>query len=82
MEYEKKKALLDLIEECDDVDYLRQIAVTANAIADAIDSYKKALNIMKLYQWFWSSLFESSTINSALIIARQASKNDFRLFKS
>lgn len=50
MEYEKKKALLDLIEECDDVDYLRQIAVTANAIADAIDSYKKALNIMKLYQ--------------------------------
>lgn len=49
MEIEKKKELLELIKECDDVEYLRQIAVTANAIADAIESYKEALSIMKLY---------------------------------
>ena len=29
MEREKKKALLDLIKECDDVEYLRQISYTA-----------------------------------------------------
>ncbi|WP_270599323.1 hypothetical protein [Faecalicoccus pleomorphus] len=49
MEIDKKKELLELIKECDDVEYLRQISVTADALADAIDSYKKASNIMKLY---------------------------------
>lgn len=49
MEIEKKKELLELIKECDDVEYLRQIAVTANAIADAICCYKKAINKMNYY---------------------------------
>lgn len=49
MEIEKKKELLELIKECDDVEYLRQIAATANAIADAILCYKKAINKMNSY---------------------------------
>ena len=50
MEIEKKKALLELIKECDDVEYLRQIAKTADAIADAIEKLKKAENIMNLVE--------------------------------
>lgn len=48
MEIEKKKALLELIKECDDDEYLRQMAKTAEVIADAIEKLKKAKNIMKL----------------------------------
>lgn len=42
MEREKKKALLDLIKECDDVEYLRQISYTALLMANAVASIKKA----------------------------------------
>ena len=50
MKIEKKKALFELIKECDDVEYLRQIAKTADAIADAIEKLKKAENIMNLVE--------------------------------
>lgn len=50
MKIEKKKALLELIKECDDVEYLRQMAKTAEAIADAIEKLKKAENIMNLVE--------------------------------
>lgn len=50
MKIEKKKALLELIKECDDAEYLRQIAKTADAIADAIEKLKKAENIMNLVE--------------------------------
>lgn len=50
MKIEKKKALLELIKKCDDVEYLRQIAKTADAIADAIEKLKKAENIMNLVE--------------------------------
>lgn len=42
MEQEKKKALLDLIKECDDVEYLRQISYTALLMANAVAAIKKA----------------------------------------
>ena len=35
MEAEKKKELLALVKECDDAEFLRQISITADAIADA-----------------------------------------------
>lgn len=41
MKIEKKKALLELIKECDDVEYLRQMAKTAEVIADAIKKSQK-----------------------------------------
>ena len=50
MEIEKKKALLELIKECDDIEYLRQMAKTAEAIADAIENFKKAKSIMNLVE--------------------------------
>lgn len=50
MEIENKKALLELIKECDDVEYLRQMAKTAEAIADAIENFKKAKTIMNLVE--------------------------------
>ena len=47
MEVEKKRALLELIKECDDVEYLRQIAKTADAIADAIEKLKTDITLEK-----------------------------------
>lgn len=42
MKIEKKKALLELIKECDDVEYLRQISYTALLMANAVAAIKKA----------------------------------------
>lgn len=42
METEKKKALLELIKECDDAEYLRQISYTALVMANAVAAIKKA----------------------------------------
>lgn len=42
MEIENKKALLELIKECDDVEYLRQISYTALVMANAVAAIKKA----------------------------------------
>lgn len=46
MEQEKKKALLDLIKECDDVEYLIQIEKTIHAIIDALEKTNEAKRIM------------------------------------
>lgn len=42
METEKKKALLELIKECNDAEYLRQISYTALMMANAVAAIKKA----------------------------------------
>lgn len=45
MEKEKKKALIELIKECDDAEYLKQISYTALVMANAVAAIKKAENI-------------------------------------
>lgn len=42
METEKKKALLELIKECDDAEYLKQISYTALVMSNAVAAIKKA----------------------------------------
>lgn len=42
METEKKKVLLELIKECDDAEYLKQISYTALVMANAVAAIKKA----------------------------------------
>ena len=42
MEKEKKKALLELIKECDDAEYLKQISYTALVMSNAVAAIKKA----------------------------------------
>lgn len=42
MKIEKKKVLLELIKECDDAEYLRQISYTALLMANAVAAIKKA----------------------------------------
>lgn len=42
MEKEKKKALIELIKECDDAEYLKQISYTALVMANAVAAIKKA----------------------------------------
>lgn len=42
MEVKKKKELLELIKECDDAEYLREISYTALLMANAVTSIKKA----------------------------------------
>lgn len=43
----RKKELLELLKECDDPKYLRQIAITANALAYAVEKVEEAKKIMK-----------------------------------
>lgn len=44
MKIEKKKALLELIKECDDAEYLRQISYTALLMANAVAAIKKPIH--------------------------------------
>lgn len=42
MEVKKKKELLELIKECDDAEYLREISYTALVMSNAVAAIKKA----------------------------------------
>ena len=44
METEKKKALLELIKECEDAGYLKQISYTALVMANAVAAIKKPIH--------------------------------------
>lgn len=66
MKIEKKKALLELIKECDDAEYLRQISYTALLMANAVAAIKKANSLADesarrkvkkiFYDWWWKNL--------------------------